>query len=408
MEFQRHSHTRSQLPFAYSLFLLLGLCTVFAAPARAQQSLDDAVNAQLEFVSFECEVLLNGDPTNVNALTGELAQICQRGQPSGGSGSSGASGGGAGTATNMPDAVRTRLDGDSSSSEDVQRGFFMTLYSGVSDRRVTDLQDGYGSDIAGAVAGFDREFNEWLGGFAIDYFEHNGDFIGGGNFETQSLGLIVFGSRALGQKGNFDFYAGYNDHGKDRTRVASFAHVEPDGSPFFEANGVPISDFNASQTLAGVQFTYGMTFDNVTFGPRFGLDWSDTQFYTHTETEAVDSGLALTFYGDDQTSLISTIGIDGSVAISTGFGVVLVSEYFNWKHEFDDKQRDVEVSFAGDTRNQRFNYQTDAADEDYFTYGISLTFIFGNDFDAFVAYERTSSHDFLSAHMFNLGFRKGF
>jgi len=408
MRFQDHEQTKSLPIFRYLLFLTIGLLTVFATPARAQQSLDDAVNAQLEFVNIACDRLLNSDATNISALTGELVLICQRGAPSSGAGSSGASGGGAGTATNMPDAVRTRLDSDSSTSEGVERGFFMTMYSGASDRKVTELQDGYGSSITGAVAGFDRQFGEWLGGFAVDYFEHDGDFIGGGDFETRSTGIVFFGSRALGDKANFDFYAGYNDHSKDRTRIASFVHVEPDGSPFFDSNGTPDSDFNASQVLAGLQYTYSISMGDVTFGPRFNLDWSDTQFDAYTETETLDSGLALTFYDDEETSLVSTIGLDASVAISTKFGAVIVSQYFNWKHEFDNKQRDAEVSFAGDTRNQRFSYQTDAADEDYFTYGISLSLVLGNDFDAFVAYERTSSHDFLSAHMFNLGFRKGF
>lgn len=394
---------------SYPLILFVTFVSLHHTRASAQ-SLDEAVIGQLEFLSFECERLLNGDPSNVNALVGELAVICQRGSPSSGSGSSGASGGGAGTAANMPDAVRQRLDEDDDSidPEGPVRGFFLTLYSGPSDRDVTEFQDGYSSDVAGALGGFDREFGEWVAGFTLEYWKQDGDFEEGGDFEINSVGLTVFGNRALGDSADLDFYVGYNGLSNERVRVANFTHRDPDGGTFFERNGLPLADFDAAKMLAGAQFTYGWSMDNVTVGPRIAIDWHKTEFDTYSETEVVDSGLALTFHDDERTSLTATLGIDGSVAISRDFGVVIVSQYLNWRHEFDDKQREVSVSFVGDTRSQRFTYLTDPPDEDWGEFGVNLIFLFHGGFQMFAAYEQVVSHRFLDTQLYSVGIRKEF
>jgi outer membrane lipase/esterase len=270
---------------------------------------------------------------------------------------------------------------------------------------VTAFQDGYQGDASDLLTGLDREFGKWVGGFTVEYFRQTGDFVSGGDFETTSEGLTAFGSRALGDHASFDVYAGYNGLSNERVRAARFTHLNPDKTLFFEATGLPQADFDASRVLVGAQYTYRKTVANLTFGPKIAVDWSRTSFDAYTETEAVDSGLALRFYDDERTSLVSTIGLDASFAISTTFGVVLVGEYVYWKHEYDDKQRYVNVSFVEDTRDQQFRYQTEPPDENYLNAGVNLTFLFQGALQMFVGYDQIASHRFLDNQTFSVGIR---
>jgi uncharacterized protein YhjY with autotransporter beta-barrel domain len=385
------------------------VCAIAASTGAAQaQSLDEAVNQQLEFVNFECERLLNGDPANVNALAGELAAICTRGAPAGGStGSSSSAGGDAGTPASMPEAVRRRLE-DDSTEEGPVRGFFLTLSSGVSDRDVTRFQDGYQSDTRGVLAGLDREFDAWVAGFTFEHFAQDGELQSGGNFKTTSDGFTLFGSRTLGDRANLDFFAGRNTLDNRRVRAARFVHLADDGGSFQDYSGLPVADFDAAQRLAGVQFAYRASMDNLSFGPRFALDWNETDFDAYTEVEEIDSGLALIFYGDERTSLVSTVGVDASLSISTDFGVIVLGQYLFLKHEHDDDQRVAEASFIGDTRNQRFQFQTEPPDRNYVEIGISAIFLFQGGLQAFLAYDETRSHSFHDTKILSGGIRKEF
>jgi outer membrane autotransporter protein len=389
-----------------SVAVAAGISASFVQLVGAQ-SLDAAVEEQLAFVFDDnfgdsC-VLLNGDDPAV--LVGELQNICTRGQPDGGPTSS--SGGDSGTPASMPDAVRQRLD-EASVEEGPVRGFFLTLSTGRADRSDGEFQGGYQGRVSGLLLGLDREFGDWVAGFAVESFTQDGDFLAGGDFETTSLGVTAFGTRALGNNAAIDFYAGQTGLSNERLRAARFVHLFDDGSPFREYEGLPAADFDATEWLAGAQYTYTIAHDNVTFGPKLAIDWSTTDFDAYQETETVASGLALTFYDDERTSLIATIGLDASIAISTDFGVVMLGEYLYWKHELDDDQRVVGVSFVGDTRNQRFQYQTEPPDEEYFEFGVNLIFLLQGGLQVFAAYEQTASHRFLDSDVMSVGFRKEF
>ncbi len=97
------------------------------------------------------------------------------------------------------------------------------------------------------------------------------------------------------------------------------------------------------------------------------MDWVYTDFENYSEKG--NSGLELTFYDDDMTSLQTTLIVQGStdISIKTRKGMVMsLQGSLAWKHEFDKDQRDVEVSFVDDTRAKRFTYQTEKPDRDFF------------------------------------------
>ena len=96
------------------------------------------------------------------------------------------------------------------------------------------------------------------------------------------------------------------------------------------------------------------------------------------------------------------------MAISTGFGAVLIEENVLYRYETDQDQRDVEVSFVEDTRAHRFSYQTEIPDRNFIEYSVGATFVRGNGFQIMLEFRGIASHRYLSKNGFGLGFRKEF
>jgi uncharacterized protein with beta-barrel porin domain len=376
-------------------------------------SLDAAVNRQLSAgTGIPCDLLLNGaDPTNPALFAAGLRQICTRGVPD--TGPSTSSGGGAGTATTTPEAIRRRLEEDQTFvDEPVVRGVFVTASAGVSNRDVTTFQDGYQGDVANLLAGLDREFGAWVAGFTVEYSILEGLFVAGGNFDTTSIGPTVFAGRSFGDRADLSVYAGFNSQSNERLRAANFTQLTSQGEVSFERDGRPSADFDARDSLGGLQFAYRFTANNLTFRPTLTIDWRESDFDAYAETEARDSGLALFFYDDKRTSLMSTLGLDISAAISTDFGAVVLGGFVNLKHEHDDEQRTVFVSFVDDLRpaatRGKFGFQTEPPDTDHVQLGVNAMVLLQGGFQAFVAYEQTAGHRFEDTRVISGGFRKEF
>lgn len=391
--------TRTKILVAASL-----LCLWLGAHG---QTLNNAVNAQLgaDVNLIPCAQLLSGDPVSVLG-SGDLFSICSRTVGQAGEPSASVGGGFAATPVSPPPVVQERIEGEEDGAAAAQRGFFFSLASDTVNRVVSLFEDGYDSDKVSIAAGFDFSVGEsWVLGFAVDGSRQDGDFVDGGNFEIQTLGITGFGALLFGETGSLDFYGGYSQLSNERNRRATFVEIE-DEMVTFSRQGMPVADFDASQVIAGLALSYDWVFGNVTLGPRIGYSYQGTEFDTYSETDT--TGLALTFHDDDETSSQFYGGVAGSAAISTGFGVVLVEQSILYRYETDEDQRDVQVSFVEDTRSRRFTYQTERPDRDYLEIGVGATFVLQNGLQLGLGYRGIASHRFLSANGVELNFRKEF
>jgi outer membrane autotransporter protein len=395
-----------RLAAALGLTLCVALGT--AGQGARAESLDDAVERLFGFDGNgdACGALIAGSTLPLNQLfSGGMLRVCGRGNNVGASTSTG---GGAGAAAARPEAVRKRIDAedDALGGNAPVRGFFGSVGTGVSDRAITQFQDGFQGDVTTFSAGLDSEFGEWVAGFSVNYEKADGDFANGGDFETDSLGPTFFASRPLNDNAQFDVYFGLDSIGNERRRRATFE--SPSLGP--PATGTPAADFDADKTLAGGQFTYLISKGNVTITPRVALDWEQTDFDGYRETDVADSGLALVVADDKRTSFIATFGIEASAALSTKFGVVVVGEHLDYKHELDDDQRNITASFANDIRAQPvlFQFQTDPPDSGWLEFGVDAIFVFQSGLQVFAAYNQMSSHAYLDTSMLSAGIRKEF
>ncbi|MGH8525949.1 MAG: autotransporter outer membrane beta-barrel domain-containing protein, partial [Gammaproteobacteria bacterium] len=392
----------------------------------AAQTLDQAVARQLQAdADNRCVVLLGGDVNQIDpntflnpVLTGPLQRLCAPGVPGASTtGASSSAGGGGATSTTLPRIVEKRLREKRGEKEEEKgavsadtvtrwiRGvnlFFSGEYEDL-EREVTTFEDGYESDIWRLAVGADRQFTDWLmAGLAFDYYRHDGDFVGGGGFETYSYGLLAFANLSPWDRSFIQLSGGWARKDYERKRFTSF--VQPfDGASDESVQGFVEGGYAGDEFRAGILSGYDFTWNEFRIQPRAGLDWVRNDFDTYREHG--NTGLELTFHENDEDWLQSTVGIKGAMNISTGFGVLVPQVSFDWKHEFKDDQRSLAVSFVGDTRAKRFTYLDEAPERNFYVVNAGVSTVLPHGIQAFVNYRALVGHSFLEGHAGTIGMR---
>jgi outer membrane autotransporter protein len=290
------------------------------------------------------------------------------------------------------------------------------------DRDRTKYEDGYDSDIWRVTIGADYQFTERiLAGLALDYYHHEGDYDGGGDFDNDSYGFLGYASFLPFDNWWAQAYGGYARKDYERTRSAALADTRSTtGENVLVVRGPLKGDYNGNEYSAGALAGYDFHIENVTISPRAGVDWVHREFDSYREKgkttesrnnfiEPGDStGLELRFQEDDQTLIQSRLGVQASVAFQTGFGAIVPQASFDWKHEFDNDQRTVDVSFVEDLNKTRFTYRTDEPESNWFELNAGVITALPNGLHLFGNYRTMIGHSFLDSHAGTIGIRFSF
>jgi uncharacterized protein YhjY with autotransporter beta-barrel domain len=364
-------------------------------------TLNEAVNAELDTIgSAPCERLLGTDPVTV--LSGNLATICSRAVPLGNAPQSSATG--AATLSSMSSSAAAQTQ-DQELREETQLGSQWTLFLTAEfeqlDRDVTDAADGFDSNAARLLAGTTYALNPNANmGLAFTTQRHSGDYTNGGDFEANTNGIRLLASWYVSDRAFLQANAGYDKVSSERSRAAAFEEYQNGGLIFFQ-EGQPISDFDYNQTELSLVAGYEYSWQSVTLTPQLGITWLNIDYGTYSETD--DSGLALTYHDDERESLQSALGLQATMAIGAGFGVVIPQLDLHWIHEYEDKSREVNVSFTQDTRSAQFAYDTEAGDRNFFELGAGASFVFSHGNQAFVRLQTLLGHEFYDNYIVAAG-----
>jgi outer membrane autotransporter protein len=392
------------------MILLVPLGLVFTQPLNAQP-LNNVVEDLLE---FDVDNILCGKLLSAGvAPTGSLAAYCSQV----GSGSTSTSGGGAASPQTSPGIIQDRLQalredqGEMSGTEDAAISelapgwsVFFSAEGEKLDRDVTTFEDGYDSDIGRLTIGTDFQLTDKATlGVAATYSNHQGNFDGGGDFDNNAYGLIAFASLAPHEKIFVQATMGYAFKEYDRTRSVSASITDPIPAPGNPISGSARGDYNGSELSMGVLMGYDHVIGSMTIGPRLGVDWIYNEFDSYTEQGG--SGLDLVFDESDQTSLQSRVGLAGTMAISTGFGVIVPQVNADWVHEFANAQRTLAFSFADDTNRVGFAFQNESPDRDFFELAVGISAVLPNGWLPFVQFRTIAEHEFLESYVGTAGLR---
>ncbi len=252
---------------------------------------------------------------------------------------------------------------------------------------------GFGSDRIGITVGLDSPMDWGVIGGALNYnhtfgeFDHNG-----GSFDQDSFGGLFYGSYYPSDSSFIDGVIGLAGKGYslDRTAVVG---TDIRGNAEGDAIG-----FEFQSSLSG---GYDFSFDNFTIGPRVGIHYLRTELGDFTES---GSPLALHYQEQVEDSLTSTVGFQGSMAISTSFGVVVPQVNAAYVHEFLNDRRTIHA-FTTDGTNTPVNFVTDPPDRDYFNVGGGVVFVLPEGISPFLSYSAEVANRFEEVHTVTAGVR---
>ena len=386
----------------------LGL-VMAASPAQAQ-SLGDAITADFATI---CAGTVGADLASVCAIGGANASIGNTGS----SATSSSQGGQVPESATMEHLEKKRKEAQNASLYGAgQTGMsgapdemsfslgglsgFLTLDYERGDKNTTTLDPGFNSNKYGVTVGVDRHFGPVIAGIAFNYGRTSADITGGGNFDIDSYGGLVYASFTPVESAFIDLSAGYSYKDYSLTRTVSFTNTG--GSVTGTANGNP----NGDEYRFGASGGYDFHHENLTFGPRVGLNYSNNSVDAFSESGT--TGLELRFASHDTESLTSSIGFQGSAAISTSFGVLVPQVSAEYIHEFSNGQQTLSASLVQDLANNQLTFQTDTPDRNYYGVGVGLVAVLPQGLSTFASYHGIVGDSLRSSHAFTVGLRKEF
>jgi len=397
----------TRLRFAVTLGVPLLVALLLVVPAGAQTFQSSFLGA----LDNNCQGLHGATTLGYGP---QLGQICLGGGGvSSGNASSSVDVRGMGGEELLLQRLKARRDGTAGSADwqTALRGLslFATAEYQTFDKDVTRFEPGYSRDTWGGTFGADYSFaGKGVIGLAFTYAYQDGDFGGqGGSFNTTAYNPTVYGSILVVPNLFIDLYAGYTRRDYVIDRRYSFSMGNTD-IPLANAHG----ETNGNEAKAGVNVGYDFVFGRFTVGPRFGLHYWRNDIDSYSETGGaggkVPTGLELRYEGQQQTSFTTTLGLFGSMAISTGIGVFVPQGMWEWVHEFENNQRVITYSFVQDLQRARLRFQTDPPDRDYFNAGLGLSLVLAHGIVPFVNVKQFFGYEKQSATTVTAGLRFSF
>jgi outer membrane autotransporter protein len=266
-------------------------------------------------------------------------------------------------------------------------------------KQVTTFEPGYNNNIWRGALGADYGLsNSLLLGGALRYAHEDGDFRGGGDFDSNSYGFLLHANYLPTAKFFLDTSFGYMRKNSS-IRRAVFFDAGAGSVNIGSARGKP----DSNEFQAGLNGGYDFSFQNVTVGPRLGLNYKHDQIDAYREKGS--TGLELKYNDQNQNSLTTNLGVHGSVAISTSIGVLVPQVALEYLHEFLDPQRKIRFKFAEDLNSLTFKFENDRPDRNYFNLGGGVVLQLARGIAPFVNYRALVGYRDQSSHRVTAGVR---
>jgi outer membrane autotransporter protein len=282
------------------------------------------------------------------------------------------------------------------------------------DKDVTRFEPGYKTNTGRALIGADYSFSDrMLIGAALKYSRDNGRFDAGGHFDTDSYGGLIHAGLVPGSNSFIDISAGYTRKNYSLERIAVVS-TQFGGTTRL---GTIDSDTDGNEYKLGVNGGYNFRFQSVTFGPRVGVNYRRTEIEEFRESgrripgvgvPGPGTGLELIYRSQHENSLTTALGMFGSVAFSTGIGVLVPQAMAEYVHEFLDPQRKIRFRFAEDRNRTPFRFENDPPDRHYFNLGAGIVLVLPRGFSPFVNYRALVGYNDQRSHIVTAGLRVEF
>jgi uncharacterized protein YhjY with autotransporter beta-barrel domain len=269
-------------------------------------------------------------------------------------------------------------------------------------KRITTFEPGYSNNIWRGGGGADYAIsNNLVAGGALRYVHDDGDFRGGGHFSTASYGFLLHTNYVPAPGWFLDTNAGYLRRNYTIGRSVFF-NIGAGDAFIGTARGKP----DGNEVEVGANGGYNFNFQNVTIGPRVGLNYKYNEIDSYGEKGT--TGLELIYNSQNEHSLTSVLGAQGTIALSTGIGVIAPQVLAEYVHEFMDPQRVIRFRFVDDLAAVHFRFQNDRPDRNYFNLGAGVVVQLARGITPFLNYRALVGYRDQSSHRVTAGLRMEF
>jgi len=273
------------------------------------------------------------------------------------------------------------------------------------DEDDNSVQDGYDFDGWGLLVGLDYRFSDNLvAGLALNYSDGDVDYDkNAGTLDTESWGVIAYGTYYLEHGLYFEGSAGYNGLDYDMTRHVAYSVAGDNANQKMTSN--PDSDLWTASLGGGYVFSNDAWSTTPTL--RFDYVENGVNGYKEKSTDLQTTGGAMALAVDSATykSFTSNLGIQLARAISTSSGVIIPQVSAEWVHEFEDGGESVKARYRNDINQTGFLIETTDLDSDYYALALGVSGQFQGGRSAFLSYRTILGYDGLTYSAIEAGIR---
>lgn len=278
-----------------------------------------------------------------------------------------------------------------------------------------DAERGYDMDAWGAQLGFDyRVTRNVVAGALLTWETSELKFdreLPGVNFDPRSragsvdqdsLGLSVFVSAQIGDRGYLDLSGGYIDSEYTLRRRAIFQESQRNvpQTPT-ETRATP----DGEETWGALAVGYTASVDEWSLTPYLGTTYSRARIDGYEETDVSGAGLAMAVDRLTSRSLLGGAGVRITRTISRPGYVVLPQLSVEYVREFERDAPSSRVAYLLDQNGNTLALEGDRRDTGYVDVGIGVVFVLPNGWMPYLEYEATLGHEDLDRSRIAIGLR---
>lgn len=268
------------------------------------------------------------------------------------------------------------------------------------------FEDGYNASIPAVTVGAGYSvLNNLEVGLAFNYANAKGNYNAGGGFDSNSYTPLMYINYLPFDNAFANLALSYT---RRNQTIDRFAVAGTDG---LTNNTTVISrltsgNFNANQYTLNFLSGYDFAIDNITFGPRVGVDVRQWEINSYHESS--NTGLELRYNDQHQTSLQTTLGLFASSAHSFPFGVLVPQVNVAWVHEHANDSRIINAHFiqaTDSTTGPGFFFQTENPARDWALIDVGTSLLIQNGIQAFANFTTVQGNSNFESYGGNVGVR---
>jgi len=277
---------------------------------------------------------------------------------------------------------------------------FLNVNNIAAEQLESSTEIGYESASRGLLFGIDyRLLKSTFIGIASQYYTTSADLSDSGSkLNANQIGITVYGTHFINKRWYLETTYSTSQQQLDIER-----QIDLD----LGLNTVAKSNTNSRQL--GVYFGTGYDIP-LKFGfnsvASVGVSYVSNTISAYTESNT--GGLGLAIDSQSITSLTTISNLHLSKAFSTSLGIIIPQLSGTWVHETKQEELIIGSRFANDSSNTRFEFESPAADANYFVLGVDLQMVLPKGRMIFMKYSNVARLRDKIEHSLAAGFRMEF